>query len=139
LRELPPTLRPNSVEIITGTYPTLPASLRHPKLMSNTRHGRSLKLNFISYPLNKITPTKICNGAKEQMGFNLAWDWYQNDLEGGLLAFNIPANHAVRSQSKWFEESVLWMCTKLIVDTSVKLNSRIDFVMFLRPALRGAH
>jgi hypothetical protein len=111
---------PNSVEIVTGNYPTL-SSLRDPKLMSNTRHSRSLKLNFVSYPL---------------VGFDAAWDWYQNDLEGGLLAFSISIDHVVRSQSKWFEGSALWMCTRLTVDTSMKLSSRIDFTMFLRPSLR---
>lgn len=160
--QFPPTLVPNRIEAvilprrkIADLTPTLAYTVPSLKL-NDTPSGGTLRLLFENYPVLQVDETDNHNWVNlpgtpcrtEQLGFNLAWRWYEEITESGHLAFQIPPTHAMvagvqrgwETWSEWFLRSLdgnssIW---KIKEFTPPKQNyrQRCDFSITIRNELR---
>lgn len=67
--------------------------------LNDTPSSGVLKLKFENYPVEQVDRTGVSTAQNlescrlQQLGYNMAWRWFEDTTESGCLAFEIPATH----------------------------------------------
>jgi hypothetical protein len=103
-----------------------------PRLKINdTSSGGILKLKFENYPIAQVDRAEINTAQNlescrlQQLGYNLAWRWFEEVTESGYLPFVIPSAHPVftgaqrgwGTQAEWARQSLQGLPSLWAIDT----------------------
>ena len=155
--QFPPTLIPHTIDVVA--LPRKPraemrsqVALVTPSLkLSNVASGGTLKLNFRNYPTQQmIIPNK--HGALSpnpcllsQLGFEKAWEFFEETTLSGHLAVQIDSTHQlwkrIAYRSQWLDQSLqglssVWRLIDFTHDNGAASKHSTNFTITILNELR---